>query len=154
MDIRKFCRSQPRKKFSWSDYLHATSTHLDLQGDAYLAFFELFRPRFIEVDGVIFVSELFSRKEYDESLARGRTSLTIQPWMNMLEITALFNSIELKDAKRIADAVSHSWNDKLIAEFGSNSIQAQVIVEEAQDEVFVTVGQFQTASGRSKAHSG
>ncbi|MWL88867.1 hypothetical protein [Cupriavidus sp. SW-Y-13] len=137
-----YVKANPDKKFSRFDYLHAISTQLDFQHELYLTFAELFHPKFLVIDNEIFVEELFSQEEYDKYREQGRTTASIQPWMNLIEITALFNFIEPDAARKIADLICESWNCKIKTEFGFDAASAQIKIEDDFDEIYVTIGKF------------
>ncbi|MEE4094565.1 hypothetical protein [Pseudomonas viridiflava] len=64
----------------------------------------------------------------------------IRFWMNLLEVTALFENLSLPESTVVANASAGSWSAKLASEFGPSFAQARAIVDDEGCEVFVTIG--------------
>ncbi|WP_249582892.1 hypothetical protein [Pseudomonas viridiflava] len=63
-----------------------------------------------------------------------------QFWMNLLEVTALFENLSLPESTVVANASAGSWSAKLASEFGPSFAQARAIIDDEGCEVFVTIG--------------
>lgn len=139
-DFTSFASANVGRMVSGFDYLHAVYKSQGLAVDFILWFARLFWPDFKTVDGMIFVSELFSAERYQELLGNGHSPTQAQFWMNLLEITGLFDDLPADEALGIAESLANSWNSKLQKELGVSSTPARAIVDEETGEVFVTIG--------------
>ena len=108
--------------------------------DFILYFAKLFWPDFKVLDGLVYLSELFEPERYRNLLGEGRNSTEVQYWMNLLEVTGLFDELSTGDAMFIAEALATNWNSKMAAEFGSVMTLARAIRDDETGEVFVTIG--------------
>ena len=70
----------------------------------------------------------------------GNTIMQAQFWMNLLEITGLFDELPTDKAMFIAEVLATSWNSKMATEFGSVLNPARAIRDDETGEVFVTIG--------------
>ena len=122
------------------DYLRAVYKAHGLTADFIVYFAKLFWPDFKMVDGQIFISDLFDSERYQSLLNNGRNPNEAQFWMNLLEITGLFDEISIDEAIQIAEAIAVNWNSKLDTEFSNESLPARVIHDDETGEVFVTIG--------------
>ena len=139
-DFASFVSANVGRIVSGFDYLHAVYKSQGLAADFILWFARLFWPDFKTVDGIIFVSELFSAERYQELLSNGHSTTQAQFWMNLLEITGLFDDLPTDQAMVIAESLAGSWNSKLQKELGISSTLARAIYDEETGEVFVTIG--------------
>ncbi len=139
-DFDMFISSNKGSHVSGFDYLHIVYKSQELSGDFILWFARLFCPDFKIVDDAIFISELFNNERYRDLLRHGHSSSQAQFWLNLLEITGLFDHLSTEQALEIAEYLADSWNYKLSKEFGKNSTKARAIHDEDTVEVFVTIG--------------
>jgi len=126
-------------KVSKFDYLHAVYKSQNLHEDFIVCFCKLMWPDFKSVDGVIFVSELFNEEYYQELRASDKPITEIQFWVNLLEITGIFDEISTEQALLIAKIIVESWNVKLKSEYGI--ALARWLRDEETNEVFITLGE-------------
>lgn len=63
-----------------------------------------------------------------------------QFWVNLLEITGVFDKLSFDQAMEVAVIVSESWNSKILKEFGAEHALARYILDEDTGEIFVTIG--------------
>ncbi|KVM89225.1 hypothetical protein [Burkholderia stagnalis] len=139
-DFASFVSANPPGSVSGFDYVHTVYKAHGLVYDFIFQFAKLFFPDFKVVGGGVFVSELFSDEEYRNLLSKGKAIHEIQFWMNLLEITGMFDDICSDQAAEIAKLIVDGWNVKLQREFGDLSVPAQVISDNETGEVFVTIG--------------
>ncbi|GAB6262869.1 hypothetical protein [Photobacterium sp. R1] len=135
-----FASANAGRNVSGFDYLHAAYKSQELAADFILWFARLFCPDFKTVDGAVFISELFDTERYQELLSNGHSSTQAQFWLNLLEITGLFDDLSIDQAMEIAEFLADSWNSKLNKEFEGTSTLARAICDEETGEVFVTIG--------------
>lgn len=139
-DFNSFVSANAGRVVSGYDYLRAVYKAHGLAVDFIYYFAKLFWPDFKIKDGLIFVAELFDAGRYRDLLNEGRNSAETQFWMNLLEITGLFDELSTDEAMPIAEALAASWNSKLNSELGSVSVHAKAIRDDETGEVFVTIG--------------
>ena len=139
-DFTSFVSANFGHRVSGFDYLHTVYKSQEVATDFILWIARLFWPEFKTVDDMIFISELFDAERYQELLSDGYASTQAQFWMNLLEITGLFDDFSTEQAKVIAELLVDSWNSKLQKEFEISSKLARVLFDEETGEVFVTIG--------------
>jgi len=139
-NFKSFVLANNGRSISCFDYLHAVYKSHRLTADFIFCFAKLFWPDFKVIDGLIFISELFDEGRYRDLLNENRNSTEVQFWMNLLEITGLFDELTPDEAISFAEIISASWNSKLKYEFGTISVPARVIHDDDTGEVFVTIG--------------
>ncbi|EMN6203186.1 hypothetical protein WB527_004139 [Vibrio vulnificus] len=138
-DFAMFSNANKGKDVSGFDYLHAVYQSQGLTPDFVLWFSRLFSPEFKVVGGQIYISVLYSQEIYNELLKEGHEHSQVQFWMNLLEITGLFNDLSIEQAMEFAQMVVNSWNFKLNKEFNELTAKARMIYDEDSEEVFVTI---------------
>jgi hypothetical protein len=100
-----------------------------------MSFSKVFTPDLKVIDGVIFLSD-----GYDDELKRSYYDKKIEKaqfWINLIEITGIFENMTLFEAERFADAVVFSWNSIIISKYSLEQGRARRITDEG--EVFVTI---------------
>lgn len=136
----EFLESNRGSSVSGYDFLHAVYISKDIPEDFLIWFARLMWPDFMEVDGKIYVSDLFDAERYQGLIKEGRTESQSQFWMNLLEITGLFNEISDVQAKYLAQRIADSWAAKMRRDFGGTCEGARMIADEETGEVFVVIG--------------
>ncbi|MEF1257096.1 hypothetical protein [Vibrio sp. M260112] len=139
-DFAMFVSANVERRVSGFDYLHAAYKSQELAADFIVWFARLFCPDFKTVDGTVFIAELFDTEHYQELLRNGHSFTQAQYWLNLLEITGLFDDLSTDQAIKFAESLADSWNSKLTKEFGRVSAPARAIYDEETGEVFVTIG--------------
>jgi hypothetical protein len=143
-DFASFRAANKERNVSGLDYLHAVYKSQDLPADFALCFSKLFKPDFKILGGMAFVAELFDDARYQELLGNGQRPDQAQYWSNLLEITGLFDNLTVDQAYPLAERIAESWNLTLTNQFGVEQALARVIVDEDSEEVFVTIGAYNT----------
>lgn len=139
-DFASFVSANPESNISGFDYLHTVYKSQGLAADFILWFAKLFWPEFKIADGLVFVAELFDSERYQALLNGGMRAAEAQFWMNLLEITGLFDDLSSNQAVEIATSLTDSWNAKLHQEVGIPITLARTIYDKETGEVFVTIG--------------
>ncbi len=139
-DFASFVSANVGRVVSGCDYLRAVYKFHGLSGDFILWFAKLFWPDFKIIDGMVFIAELFDSEHYQSLLDDGRSSAEAQFWMNLLEITGLFDDLSADQAMSVAKAFTASWNSKLVSDFGVAAVLARAIYDDDTGEIFATVG--------------
>lgn len=139
-DFKSFVSANSGKKVSRIDYLSAVCKATQMPSDFAIALSKLYSPDFKVVKGEVFISDLFDEVRYEEMTSEGYASESIQYWLNLLEITGLFESLSSEEAFLIACAIVRSWNAKLLEEYAGSSKLANAIFDQETGEVFVTLG--------------
>ncbi|WJN58224.1 hypothetical protein [Pseudomonas sp. SO81] len=143
-DFASFRAANKDRNVSGIDYLHAIYTSQDLPADFVLWFSKLFKPDFKLLGGMAFVAELFDEARYQGLLGNGQRPDQAQYWSNLLEITGLFDNLTVDQAYPLAERIAESWNLTLTNQFGVEQALARVIVDDDSEEVFVTIGAYNT----------
>ena len=94
------------KDVSGIDYLHAVYKSYGLDADFVLYIANLFWPKFKAIDNIIFIEELFDTMRYHDFITDELNAKEIQYWINLLEITGLFDDLSTNQAKVVADAIA------------------------------------------------
>lgn len=135
----EFQRSNSGKNISGIDYVQAVYATTQLHFDFLLHYAQLLSPTIKIVDGRAFIGELFDADRHLELLKTIQDTDQAQYWMNLLEITGLFDDLTTEQAVALAQIISQCWNNKLLAEHGSSCGEARYICDTDSDEVFVTI---------------
>lgn len=138
-NLSDFLAANPGKKLGASDYLYAVFKVGALPVDVLLSFVQFFWPAFKVVDGRIYLSDSFDSTKYFEYMVDGREQNEVQFWLNLTEITGIFEDIDLENAQEVATIIAQIWNGKIRSELGDIEDYARVILEEDEGEVFVTI---------------
>lgn len=141
-DFASFRAANKERNVSGLDYLHAVYKSQNLPADFVLWLSKLFKPDFKLLGSLAFVTELFDDARYQELLGNGQRPDQAQYWMNLLEITGMFDNLTVNQASTLAERIAESWNLALTNQFGVEQALARVIVDDDTDEVFVTIGAY------------
>lgn len=144
--LKEFFSANSSKQVSEIDYLHAISYLQKIPADFIVCFAKFFWPNFEIKDEQIYISELFDINRYEILLKEKNSLKEIQFWMNLVEITGLFNNLTSEQALEFGEYLIANWNLKLISEFKVQPGLAQVIYDEETHEVFVTIGSIEDSA--------
>jgi hypothetical protein len=139
-DFASFRSANADRNVSGFDYLQALYKSQELPADFALWFAKLLRPDFKLLGDMVFVVDLFDGARYQELLKGGQRPDQAQYWINLLEITGLFDNLTLEQAVTLANRIAESWNAALTVQFGADQALARAIVDDDTEEVFVTIG--------------
>ncbi|WP_040508356.1 hypothetical protein [Leptospira wolffii] len=137
-DFASFVSANSSHYVSGFDYLQIVYKSNSLHTDFIFWFSKLFWPDFKIIDGKVFLQELFDQKYYDELIGAGENDDDIQFWMNLLELTGLFDDLPLGQAIDVSKSLVQCWNSKLSID-GIVSVRARAIFEEDTEELFITI---------------
>lgn len=129
-------------KFSPLDFIHAVTGNVALPQDFSVCIGHLLAPRMIMFDHVVVAAEWFDEARYQEYRRSGMKPDQAQAWVNMVELTDIFQGISFEKAKELAALIVDLWDDRIRKNFPNEAIGSSVIVDEESDEVFVTIGKF------------
>lgn len=139
-DLLSFKAANFPKHFSCIDYVHAIYEINNMPADLAVCMARLYWPEFKVVNGVVYIAELHFER-YEQDLQNSAISSSgSQFWINLLEITGVFDNLSFDEAMEIAQAMANTWNAKLTAEFGPSAALARAISDDDTNEVFVTIG--------------
>lgn len=122
------------------DYVHAVYRTHRLHGDFLVQMAELLCPNFLEIDGLAFLSAQFRDEDYEKLLTDGHSRSGAQFWLNLLEISGIFDETDIATCLVLARTCCDCWNLKLRSQFLEKGQEARVIHDTEADEVFVVVG--------------
>ncbi len=140
-NFEEFCKANPARPVDGYDYVHAICKSVGLPGDFLIWYAKLVCPDIMKIDGMVFISDLYDEKKYKSLISEGETKEHAQVWMNLLEITGLFDYISDAQVLLLAEKIAEGWTAKIRQVFGENCEGARVIANENTGEVFVVVGQ-------------
>lgn len=138
-DFESFALSNKPKEVTALDYLRAVYKSKDLHDDFLLYFSRLMWPEFIVIDSKVYIKELFDIERYRSLISNADTEKTAHYWMNLLELTGMFDGLTDQKAQEIAALLCNSWNAKIKSEFKSTDTVFNVIADQNTGEVFLGV---------------
>lgn len=141
--LEDFLSQNSAKSLGEIDYIHALFKLADLPIDLVFCFIKLLMPEFKLIDGLVFLSESFETDTYNRYLLEGKSTSETQLWINLVEVTGVFEEIYEQDAIRLANTIVDMWNLKLGSESGQGAGSARLIHDKEEGEVFVTIDQFE-----------
>jgi hypothetical protein len=136
-------------RFSTLDFIHAVFSKVALPQDFALCMGHLFAPQMVMFDDVVVIAEWFDEARYQEYRRNGMKPDQAQAWINMVELTEIFQGISFGKAKKLAVFIAGSWNERIREKFPDEPTTASVISEGDSEEVFVTIGRFSEAPNTS-----
>lgn len=136
----KFKTANSPKSLTGIDYVRFIYKAFDLPVDFILYFSRLWWPNFLVIDNRIFLSDLFDSERHASLLLSEQDAASAQFWMNLLEITGLFDDLEEVQALEVAENLVSCWNKKINSEHSEITDRARVILDNSTGEVFVSIG--------------
>ncbi len=137
--LADFQRANGNKKLSEMDYVQAVYATTSLHFDFLISYARLFSPEIKVVDGRAFILELFDSERHQELMAATQDADHAQYWMNLLEITGLFDELTTEQATELAKIIAACWNRTLLAGHESSCGEARYIADPDSGEVFITI---------------
>ena len=138
-DYKSFALANNDHVVTGFDYLCSIYKSHELSGDFIVWFSRFMWPSLKILDDKVYVVELFDSKLFQHHLDARSTPAEAQFWMNLIEITGVFDELSFDQAMEVAVTVSESWNSKILKEFGAKYAVAQHIYDEETGEIFVTI---------------
>ncbi|MDH1684653.1 hypothetical protein N5E30_24215, partial [Pseudomonas chengduensis] len=105
----------------------------------------LMSPAIEIVDDRAFIGELFDANRYLDLIKTTQDMDRTQYWMNLLEITGLFDNLTTEQAIALAQIISQCWNSNLLTKHGNSCGEARYICDVDSGEVFVTIARWSLA---------
>jgi hypothetical protein len=129
-------------KFSVLDFIHAVFAKISLPQDLTLCMSRFFSPQMVRFDGIIVAEEWFDEARYKDYRNSGMSPRQAQSWINMVEITDIFQGISFDNAKNLASLIVKLWDSQISLNFPGEEVKARMIFESDLGEVFVTIGEY------------
>ncbi len=123
-------------KVSGFDYLCIVAKNHAIHADFLSWMGRLFYPEFKLLNNAIYVAALFDEARFQELSDNEHA----QFWMNLLEITGMFEALSYNEAIEFAKSLVCSWNAKITQNFGATHATAYVLSDGDCQEVFVALG--------------
>ena len=139
-DYLSFREANHPRLVSGIDYVHAIHTTENLPADFAVWVARMYWPEFTLVDGMVYVSELHFERYEQDFLNSTISPSNSQFWINLLEITGMFDNLSFDGAMEVASIMASTWNAKLTMEFGPSFALARAFSDDETNEVFVTIG--------------
>nr|WP_283126560.1 hypothetical protein [Providencia stuartii] len=130
------------KKINNFNYIHMAYNFNDIPDDLIFSMIEIISPTFKIVDNMLFIDDLFSQSKYDEHLSSGISKEKTQFWLNLVDISSVFDTLEYEDTITIAEKIAHCWNLKIKAENMQALGKARILRDDPETEVLITVDQY------------
>lgn len=135
----EFIEANKTKKTNTLDYLHALYKFESIHIDLLKSMSELFNPPFIVRDNNIFLKEVFDENKYAELITRQYSNSEISYWINLIEITSIFEGIDSQDAITFGKDIVNVWNNKIRHEYPTKNVKAKLIYDQDTEEVYITI---------------
>lgn len=136
----EFRAVNPSKALSALDYIRSIYKSHKLPPDFIVCYSRLYRPEIRLEGGRIFIADLFDQSRYEDLLANGYDSAATQYWVNLFEVTGLFDELNEVQAVNVANDIAASWNSLIDTTYPSAIGRASVIQDQDTGEVFVSIG--------------
>lgn len=135
----EFWKKSNRNLFSKRDYIHAIITSKKASLDLYFAFLDLYWPKFVEKDNMIFIEDSLQTKK--QLLEDQKTSPKEKEyWINFLSIDGLLTNEEDQDKlSHLSMKIAEAWKSKLHNDFPKRKFKLHVISDD--DDIAVTFHQ-------------
>jgi len=121
------------------DYIHAVFSNENIAADLVLAIDSIFRPNFKVVNGVLFVEELYSPEKHEFLESANKSNSEISYWVNLIDLTSVFEGVDFKLVLSIAEKIKASWNTELSRSYFGCNVQAALIEEVELGEIYLTL---------------
>ena len=139
----EFCAANAEKVVSGLDYVRSIYKSLALPADFVVLFSRIYKPELRLEQGYVFIADLFDGARFADLLqSSGKLSLA-QYWMNLLEVTGLFDGLSIEQATGVAHDIADAWNSRINSACPDALGRASVIHDQSNGEVFVTVGRIE-----------
>ncbi|MBR9908487.1 MAG: hypothetical protein GYB30_10645 [Gammaproteobacteria bacterium] len=121
------------------DYIHALYSNEKIAADLVLAIDSIFRPKFKAVHGILFVEELYSSEKHESLENANKSNSEISYWVNLIDLTSVFEGVDFKVVLSIAEKMKASWNTELNRGYSGYNVQASLIAEAEPGEIYLTL---------------
>lgn len=111
-------------KFTSHDYIYQIFRNEGVSSDLFVAILNLVNPRFLEVDGLVFIKDVFDPEEY-ESIESNQ-----EFWMNLVLFEEFFDSISQDNLSFLSHTLTALWSKKLVEKFPEKEFKVQLIDDE------------------------
>ncbi|WP_040071207.1 hypothetical protein [Pseudomonas batumici] len=134
-----FLKANEGRSLSKFEYLYMVMRTSAISNDFYIFFSKLFCPTVVVKGEGYFIEENFDSDRYQECIDQGQTSSEIAGWLNLVEITALFEDMSYEGACALSVIISDCWSVTLAREFPASGFISKVLFEDELGEVYVTL---------------
>lgn len=135
-------------QFSLFDYVYSVNFEKNIKVDYLYSLYKVMWPDFLCIDGMVFLSEQFDDKKYNELIKNGLSPDRIEYWINLFSIDSLFpydsSPIICRD---ITQKISSLWRRKMSDDFPFLNI---VIDDEIIDDEQSYISFYQKMEGPQK----
>jgi|GEM_PF-6602450 len=134
-----FINANKEKTLNTLDYLHALYKFENIHDDLFDGLIELMNPELEIKDNMLFIKSIFNAEKYANFVDEGLHNKDIQYWMNLIEITSIFEGINVKTAENLGKIIISILNNKITHQFSEISVKAILINEEDKNEIYITI---------------
>jgi hypothetical protein len=127
-------------RLSWFDYAAGALHESRAPEDLVLALARILWPTFVEVDGLVFLSDSYSSERVEQLRSQGLEGAQLEHWMNLFCLDGLVPTRCEDLAPRLLD----TWRAKLGADYPTRTFDVKVLRDEDVGDVCITF--FQTAT--------
>lgn len=136
---QEFLQANSDKKLNSFDYLHAVMTCEKVPLDFLKSMFKFYDPDLTLYDDGIFLTECFDLDKLNELIDSGKNAKEASYWINLLDLTSVFDSYDYEVIKSFGEQVLSSWNRKLSYLYPSRGFQANLIEDTELNEIYLTI---------------
>ena len=123
------------------DYLHGCLKFGDVHQDFLYEFVKFICPEFLIYEGKVYFKETFSEAKYENLKSTGRTGAEVQYWLNLVELTSVFENYSFEFVSSIGREIENNWQRVLDTSFPDSGTKVKLLVNEKDFEVLVTLKQ-------------
>jgi hypothetical protein len=123
------------------DYLHGCLKFGEVHQDFLYEFVRFLCPEFLTYKGKVYLKETFSEAKYEKLKSSGKTDYEAQYWLNLIELTSVFENYNFEFVISIGREIESNWQRLLDTNFSDFGTKVKLLVNEKDFEVFVTLEQ-------------
>lgn len=137
-DFERWRSANAGQEFSLFDYAYAALCDTRAGADLALAMTKLVWPRFVEVEGCVFLGEQYSLAKESELRSRGFTGPDLEFWINLFSVDGLVRGLPSTSAdheEELALLLRDSWDAKLKKDFPDRFFLVRIVRDEDVGDV-------------------
>lgn len=118
--------------FNVYDYIHCVFREGKVAPDLAYAFFYLFWPQFIEIDGDVFLKEKYDEKRIFGLKKKGYTGQDLEYWINLTSLESLLPESQSIMARHLTDELAVVWRIKLQNDFPQKTFHVRCLDDDGE----------------------
>ena len=129
-DYERWKAANAPGELSLFDYAYAAFRSNAVAADGILAIAALVWPTFVEVDGLVLLTEQYTEAKVADLRAQGLSEREVEFWINLFCVDGFFHDLELESPEhqeQLAEILQQSWEAKLVREFPGRAFHVRVV---------------------------